>query len=118
MSQPELRNEPRVPVSFRGTLTLGEKSAACHIQNMCSRGFLIRASKELPVGQLVHLTCELYPDRWIECNVQVRHVNRDCLGAKVIEISDEAKSICRRYLQEQIDMRQVALAAVQPVTAP
>jgi hypothetical protein len=36
----------------------------------------------------------------------VRHVNRDCLGAKVINMSDEDRTICRRYLQEQVDARQ------------
>jgi hypothetical protein len=117
MNQPELRNEPRVPVSFRGTLTLGEKSAACHVQNMCSRGFLIRAAKELPVGQLVHLTCELYPDRWIECNVQVRHVNRECLGAKVTEMNEEARALCRRYLQEQSGRQAATPVAAQSSTA-
>jgi hypothetical protein len=114
MNEPELRAEPRVPVSFAGTLTLGDVSAACLIQNMCSRGFLIKSAKELPVGQLVHLTCQLYPDTCIECEVQVRHVNRDCLGAKVIEMSDEGRTICRRYLQEQVDARQAGAASQLP----
>jgi hypothetical protein len=113
MNQSELRAEPRVPVSFTGILTLGGKSAACLIQNMCSRGFLIKSSKELPVGQLVHLTCQLSPETCIECEVQVRHVNRDCLGAKVIAMSDEGRTICRRYLQELVDAREAA-AATQP----
>jgi hypothetical protein len=117
MNRPELRAEPRVPVRFTGTLTLGDVSAACLIQNMCSRGFLIQSAKELPVGQLVHLTCQLYPDTCIECEVQVRHVNRDCLGAKVIEMSDEGRTICRRYLQEQVDARHAGAAAQPPVRA-
>ena len=102
MDKPELRSEPRVPVSFRGTLRVGaENAVACHIQNMCSRGFLIRAEKALPVGRTVHLTCELYPDAGVECTVQVRHVNRGCLGAKVIEMSEEHRTLCRKFLAEQ-----------------
>ena len=89
MNSPEQRSEARVPVSFSGTLRIGDETAvACHIQNMCSRGFLIRAASDLPVGRMVQLTCQLYPDRAVECIVQVRHVNRECLGARVTEMSD------------------------------
>lgn len=100
MHQPELRADPRVSVNLRGTLTLGDASTPCIIQNMCGKGFLIQYAKELPVGQALRLKCELYPARFIECMVQVRHVNAECLGARVIEIGDEAKALCRRFLDE------------------
>ena len=101
MQRLELRAEPRVSVIRRGMLTHGDVSAPCLIQNMCSRGFLIKYSEELPVGQVLGLSCELYPARSIECKVQVRHVNAECLGARVIEMSDEAKSLCHQFLEEQ-----------------
>ena len=101
MARPDLRAEPRISVSCSGTLRLGDTSAPCFIQNMCSRGFLIRSSKELPVGKVLHLRCELYPERSVECTVEVRHVNRDCLGARVIDISDDGKILCKRFLEEQ-----------------
>ncbi len=100
MQQPELRAEPRVSVNFPGTLTLGDTSLPCLIQNMCSRGFLIQHAKELPVGQSLWLRCELYPAQFIECTVQVRHVNARSLGARVIEIGDDAKALCQRFLEE------------------
>ena len=101
MDKPELRREERVRVSFRGTLRLGDTATPCHIQNMCSRGFLIRFSEELPVGRSVQLSCELYPEKWVQCTVQVRHVNPECLGARVIEMSEEGQILCRRFLQQQ-----------------
>lgn len=101
MNKPELRSEPRVPVSCRGTLRLAVDAVPCHIQNMCSRGFLIRFAEELPVGRALHLTCELYPDRVVECTVQVRHVNRICLGARVTAMSEEHQRLCRKFLAEQ-----------------
>lgn len=100
MNPRDLRSEPRISVTCRGTLSLGENSAPCFIQNMCSRGFLIKYSKELPVGQVLQLKCELYPDRAVECTVQVRHVNRECLGARVVEISDDGMLLCRTFLEE------------------
>ncbi len=101
MERPELRADLRVSVSCRGTLRLGDTITPCLIQNMCHRGFLIKASEDLPVGKVVHLTCELEPGATVECKVQVRHVNRQCLGAKVIEISEECRALCRRFLEAQ-----------------
>ena len=111
MDRPELRAEPRISVSCRGTLTLGDKSAPCDIQNMCTRGFLIKFNKDLPVGQVLLLKCELDPERIVECKVQVRHVNRQCLGARVIEISDDGMILCRRFLEERATAR-----AAEPVS--
>ncbi|HYC49239.1 MAG TPA: PilZ domain-containing protein [Burkholderiales bacterium] len=99
MSRPELRAEPRIPVSFHGTLKLGESSAKCFIQNMCSRGLLIRFTNDLPVGHVLELTCHFPPD--IYCKVQVRHVNREFLGARVVEISDEAHAVFSGFLEAQ-----------------
>ena len=114
MNNPELRSEPRVPVSCRGTLRLSDDTVPCHIQNMCSRGFLIQFSKELPVGRVVHLTCELYPDCTVECTVQVRHVNRDCLGARVTAMSEEHQLLCRKFLAEQRRPNPGSAAAPRP----
>ena len=99
MSKPDLRAEPRVPVSFQGTLRQGDRIAQCYVQNMCSRGFLIRADHDLPVGHVIELICHFPPD--VACMVQVRHVNRAVLGARVTGVSTEADAFFRRYLEEQ-----------------
>ena len=101
MNRPDLRTEPRVPVNFPGTLTLGDTSIPCLIQNMCGKGFLIKYARELPVGYFLRLKCEIYPEQTVECTVHVRHVNGESLGARVIEISNEAKILCQRFLEEQ-----------------
>lgn len=101
MSEPDQREELRVPTGFPGMLFDGQTASPCFIQNMCSRGFLIKHSEELPVGHPLRLRCELYPDQSVECTVQVRHVNADCLGARVIEIGDDSRTLCQRYLEEQ-----------------
>lgn len=108
MQQPELRAEPRVSVSCRGTLFLGEKSAPCIIQNMCTRGFLIKYTEDLPVARVLGLRFELDPARHIECKIQMRHVNAECLGARVIEITDEEQNLCRQFLEEQFASRPVS----------
>ena len=100
MQEPEKRSEPRIAVTYNGTLTLNGVSVPCTVQNMCSRGFLIRHSKELPVGQSLHLKCDLYPTRSVECTVQVRHVNSQTLGARVTEMSEADRRICLQFLEE------------------
>ena len=101
MPNPEQRAEPRVAVNYSATLTLNGASTPCVVQNMCSRGFLIRHSSELPLGQSLHLKCDLYPTRSVECTVQVRHVNRHVLGARITQMSDEDRRVCLRFLEEQ-----------------
>jgi hypothetical protein len=71
---------------------------------MCSRGFLIKHSKELPVGpvgQVLRLKCELYPAQYVECTVQVRHVNSEYLGARVVAMSDDGRLLCQQFLEKQ-----------------
>ena len=97
----EKRSEQRVAVTYAGTLTLDGVSMPCVVQNMCSRGFLIKHSKELPVGQSLHLKCDLYPTRSVECTVQVRHVNPHTLGALVTEISEADRRVCLQFLEER-----------------
>lgn len=62
---------------------------------------MIRHSRELPVGQSLHLKCDLYPTRSVECTVQVRHVNSQFLGARVMEMSESDRLVCLRFLEEQ-----------------
>src|SRR5262249_26983843 len=90
-ASPELRVEPRLSVDRHGTLISGGTSAPCVIQNMCTRGFLIKYSKTLPVERVLQLRCELYSGQFVECIVQVRHINREYLGARVIEINDDSR---------------------------
>src|SRR5262249_15774801 len=98
---PELRVEPRLSVDRHGTLISGEISAPCVIQNMCTRGFLIKYPKNLPLERVLQLRCELYFEQFFECIVQVRHINREYLGARVIEINDHGRFLCERFLDER-----------------
>ena len=111
--RPEMRSEPRVEVYFHGTLALGGVTTPCSVKNMCSRGFLIKYSKDLPVGSIgqhLHFTCELYPGRIVKCTVQVRHINREYLGAKVMEMNEEGQAICQQFLAERRAAEQQAAA--------
>jgi hypothetical protein len=96
----ERRAEQRLDVHLHGHLTLGDRRTRCLIVNMCSKGFLIKANKTVPVGQRLRLSVALYPDQSVECTVQVRHVNRDRIGARVMEMSSDDQVRCRQFMDE------------------
>ena len=101
----ERRAEQRVDVDLTGTLTFGETSSVCSIRNICSRGFLIEAKTGLPRGQVVQLTVRLYPDKLVNCTVEIKHVNAQRLGAMVLDMPDGDQVVCRQFIAEQRALR-------------
>ena len=101
MRAEDLRAEPRVLVRHRGTLKSADASYPCLIENMSQNGILIMSSREFPVGEILEFRCELFPDKILECKVEVRHVSDQGLGLKIIEIDDKGISLCQLFLEEQ-----------------
>jgi len=100
MKKPDLRAELRAPITHRGTLVVPGAWIPCLIQNFSSKGFLIMCNKEPSVGEVLGLKCELYPERFLQCKVEVRHITDMCLGTKIIEINDDGLTLCRQFLDE------------------
>ena len=84
----------------RGALSLAGGAVPCLVQNLSSGGFLIMCTKEVSVGQILELKCELYPDRFLQCKVEVRHVHEEFVGAKIVEVNEAVMKLCRQYLEE------------------
>lgn len=97
----EQRSEPRLAVSRRGTLKSGELWFPCLVQDMSKLGFFLVTSREHSVGQSLDLRCALYPEKHLECKVEVRHVNDMGVGTKIVEIDQKGIDLCQLYLQEQ-----------------
>jgi len=100
MKKPELRAELRVPITHRGALAVPGAWIPCLIQNFSSIGLLIMCNKELSVGEVLGLKCELYPERFLQCKVEVRHITDMCLGTKIVEINNDGLTLCRQFLDE------------------
>jgi hypothetical protein len=103
-----LRAELRVAISKKGTLVGPGAWIPCLIQDISSNGFLIicdrnRTIGEIPevVGEILELKCELYPEKFLQCKVEVRHITDMCLGTKIVEIGDAELSLCRQFIDEQ-----------------
>jgi hypothetical protein len=94
----ELRAEARIAVKERASLKQGSMSAGdewfpCVVQDMSDSGFLILCSKELAVGQVLEYRCQLFPEKTLNCKIEVRHVSRNGMGNKVVEIDNRGASL-------------------------
>lgn len=101
----ELRAGARLAVKERASLSTGDAWFPCVIQDMSDGGFLISCGKELAVGQVLELKCELFPDRTLNCKVEVRHLSPAGTGAKVVEIDGRGTRLIELYLQEQYSLK-------------
>lgn len=97
----ELRAEARIPVVQRGALGAGSEWFTCMVLDMSHNGFLMVANRQLEVGQLFDFRCELYPGRFLECMIEVRHADNDSAGAMITEIDKPTMNLLHAYLEEK-----------------
>jgi hypothetical protein len=106
----ELRAEARIPVREKGLLSAGEVNTGdawfpCVVQDMSDSGFLILCSKELSVGQVLEFRCQLFPEKTLNCKIEVRHISPSGMGTKVVEIDPRGIRLIELYLQEQYSLK-------------
>ncbi len=111
----ELRAEARISVKEKASLRDGGLVAAataddgwfpCVVQDMSDTGFLILCSKEVPVGQILEFRCQLFPEKTLNCKIQVRHVSSsNGMGTKVVEIDSRGSRLIELYLEEQYSLK-------------
>ena len=102
MRSRDLRAEMRVPVSHKGTLSSGETLwFPCLIVDMSDSGILMMSNREIPVGQVLDFRCEFFPNQYLECKLEIVHVDDTRLGTKIVEIDEKGISLCKLFLEEQ-----------------
>jgi hypothetical protein len=106
----ELRAEARIAVREkgslkRGVLDTGEAWFPCMVQDMSDSGFLILCSKELAVGQVLEFRCQLFPEKTLNCKIEVRHLSPNGMGTKVVEMDNRGASLVKLYLEEQYSLK-------------
>ena len=101
MTTHELRAEARIPVTQRGNLSAGSDWFPCMVMDMSNSGFLMVCTRQLPVGQILDFRCELYPEKALECKIEVMHSNEDGAGVMITEIDEKAVSLLNVYLEEK-----------------
>jgi len=102
MIKRELRAEARIAVSQRGVLNSGESEwFPCLALDVSDHGFLILCTKTLSVGQVLQFRCELFPQKTLDCKIEIRHVGDSGIGTKISEIDNAGTGLLQSYLQEQ-----------------
>jgi hypothetical protein len=105
MSGKNLRSEPGVPVTLRGTLYSGDIPVPCLIEKMSENSILVMCTQKFPVGQVMDFKCELSPEKLLNCKVEVRHVINDFVLMKIVEIDETGRNLCQLYLEEDYSDR-------------
>jgi len=106
MKNYERRAEERVPITHRGMLGLPNAWSPCLIEEFSSKGFLIMSALKSQIGDILELKSELYPERFLQCKVCVRHIDGDCLGADIVEVSDAGMVLCRQFVDEHVSLKR------------
>jgi hypothetical protein len=106
----ELRAEARIAVKEKGSLSAGSLNTGdawfpCVVQDMSDSGFQILCSKDLSVGQVLEFRCELFPEKTLNCKIEVRHISPSGMGTKVTEIDRRGTGLIQLYLQEQYSLK-------------
>jgi hypothetical protein len=96
-------------LSRRATLLVGGASIPCLLQNFSGKGFFIISNQQFAVGQFLDLKCALYPDKYLRCRVEVKHLAETCVGTKIVSIGEDGRVLLQRFLQEyywsKLDLR-------------
>ena len=109
MVDKDMRARPRLSVNQRGNLNAGDEWFPCLIVDMSNSGILLMSIREFSVGQILTFKSELFPDKFLECKLEVVHVDDGRLGTKIIEIDNPGLNLCQAYLEEQYAVRLAKL---------
>jgi len=110
MTTRELRAEKRIRVSEKGELStgsvnIGDAWIPCQVKDLSDSGLRVVCNKQLSIGQTLELKCELFPERSLNCKIEVRHIGPSGVGTKVTEIDRRGIGLIQLYLQEQYALR-------------
>ena len=97
----ELRAAARVNVTRKGKLSSGQSWFPCMVLDMSDDGFLMVCNRQLKVGQILDFRCELFPEKVLDCKLQIRHFSDAGLGTKIVQIDPKGHNLCQLFLQEQ-----------------
>jgi hypothetical protein len=94
----DLRRSMRMPVSHHGEVSDGKGVYSCLVQDVSRRGLRIVCSQKFATGQVLDLVCPLTPEIKLECKVEVRNIDDDCVGVTILEVSPQTAAAYQRYV--------------------
>jgi len=102
----ELRAEVRVPITHRAKVGMTSGWMPCLIQDFSTKGFRLMCDAKVSAGDILELRSELYPERVLECKIEVRHISEDNLGTRIVEVSDTGAKLCKQFIDEHVVLKK------------
>ncbi len=100
MNDTYLRYSMRLPVSYRGTISDGQQTLKCLVQDVSGSGMLIVSNASFKPGQILALDCQTGQGQLLACKVEVRHCDDDmCMGVTIVEIIAQSAGGFQHYVR-------------------
>lgn len=96
------RKSSRVDVGKPGRLHRGSFSAPCQVINVSETGVRIHSRLFVKNGEVLQLSIELDPGRWLGCEIQVINVRPQHFGGKILSISPEDSARLSHILDDHL----------------
>lgn len=90
----------RTKAARPATLIDGTTALDCMIEDFSNTGFLITAARDIAIGQILEIKCELYPGQVLLCKIEVTRRAGSCLGTEILEIAKESDLLLASFLQD------------------
>ena len=96
------RKHSRVDVGCIGRLLRGSLSAPCKVLDVSESGVRLESRLFVKSGDVLRLGIELEHGRSLTCELEVIHVRRPKLGAKIVSINPEDRERLTHILDDHV----------------
>jgi len=76
------------------------------VMDVSDNGFAMLSNRELAIGQTLEFRCELFPQKVLDCRLEIRHYRDGELGTKIVEIDPEGRDLVQHFLREKYSERK------------
>src|SRR5262245_61621860 len=90
----------RVALERTGQIQRGTELVPCKLINLTEKGFQLQSEGTFQVGEDLHLEFTLSENCPIVCTVQVTHVQRPYLGARIARIAPADKTRLSHFIEQ------------------
>jgi hypothetical protein len=103
------RGQFRIAVERQGVVTLGTKTAPCHVRNLTEEGLLIETDLQIAAGDSIWIECQLDEHSNIHCALLVASATPPLFGGPIAQISPEYQQQLTNFMNRLITANQVGL---------
>jgi len=103
------RGQFRIAVEREGVVTLGDKTAPCHVRNLTEAGFLIETDLPIVSRDTIRIECQLDEHSHVQCVLLVASAVPPLFGGPITQISPEHQQQLTNFMNRLITVNLVGL---------